>query len=110
MTETPAQTPLQRPESAADSQPALPEGGPAPAKASRATKRLGTESNGTRPEPSVTPWPSASSGCSEPRSSAWPPMPCESPWFCRRLGLLDYDQGLVGPQRIVERCFELCWR
>lgn len=31
----------------------------------------------------------------------------ESPWFCRRLGLLDFDQGLVGPMCIVERGFEL---
>ena len=33
--------------------------------------------------------------------------PVESPWFCRRLGLLDSDQGLVGPLCIVERGFEL---
>lgn len=33
---------------------------------------------------------------------------CESPWFCRRLGLLDFDQGLVGPLGIVERGLELC--
>jgi hypothetical protein len=32
----------------------------------------------------------------------------ESPWFCRRLGLLDFDQGLVVPLGIVERGFELC--
>ena len=32
----------------------------------------------------------------------------ESPWFCRRLDLLDSDQGLVGPLCIVERSFELC--
>ncbi|RUP00952.1 MAG: hypothetical protein EKK34_31680, partial [Mycobacterium sp.] len=31
----------------------------------------------------------------------------ESPWFCRRLGLLDSDQWLVGPLCIVERGFEL---
>ena len=31
----------------------------------------------------------------------------ESPWFCRRLGLLDFDQGLVAPLGIVERGFEL---
>ena len=31
----------------------------------------------------------------------------ETPWFCRRLGLLDFDQGLVGPLCIVERGFEL---
>ncbi|RUP04390.1 MAG: hypothetical protein EKK34_14715, partial [Mycobacterium sp.] len=30
----------------------------------------------------------------------------ESPWFCRRLGLLDSDQWLVGPLCIVERGFE----
>jgi hypothetical protein len=30
----------------------------------------------------------------------------ETPWFCRRLGLLDSDQGLVGPLCIVERGFE----
>ena len=35
------------------------------------------------------------------------PFP-ESPWVCRRLGLLDFDQGLVAPQGIVERGFELC--
>ena len=34
----------------------------------------------------------------------------ETPWFCRRLGLLDSDQGLVGPWAIVERGFELCGR
>ncbi|WP_236746281.1 hypothetical protein, partial [Mycobacteroides abscessus] len=27
----------------------------------------------------------------------------EPPWFCRRLGLLDSDQGLGGPLGIVER-------
>ncbi|WP_236741683.1 hypothetical protein, partial [Mycobacteroides abscessus] len=27
----------------------------------------------------------------------------ESPWKSRRLGLLDFDQGLVGPLGIVER-------
>jgi hypothetical protein len=36
--------------------------------------------------------------------------PCErhreTPWFCWRLGLLDSDQGLVGPWVIVERSFE----
>ncbi|WP_207551299.1 hypothetical protein, partial [Mycobacteroides abscessus] len=32
----------------------------------------------------------------------------ESPWKSRRLGLLDFDQGLVGPLGIVERGFELC--
>ena len=31
----------------------------------------------------------------------------ESPWVVRRLGLLDSDQGLVGPLCIVERGFEL---
>lgn len=31
----------------------------------------------------------------------------ESPWFCRRLGLLDFDQGLAVPLGIVERGFEL---
>lgn len=31
----------------------------------------------------------------------------ETPWFCRRLELLDSDQGLVGPLCIVERRFEL---
>ncbi len=31
----------------------------------------------------------------------------ETPWFCRRLGLLDFGQGLVGPLGIVERGFEL---
>ncbi len=30
-------------------------------------------------------------------------MADESPWFCRRLGLLDSDQWLVGPLCIVER-------
>jgi len=30
----------------------------------------------------------------------------ETPWFCRRLELLDSDQGLVGPLCIVERRFE----
>jgi hypothetical protein len=34
----------------------------------------------------------------------------ETPWFCRRLGLLDSDQWLVGPWCIVERGFELCRR
>ncbi|GAB4912926.1 hypothetical protein MAHJHV34_47250 [Mycobacterium avium subsp. hominissuis] len=34
----------------------------------------------------------------------------ESPWFRWRLGLLDFDQGLVGPFRSVERGFELCGR
>ena len=33
----------------------------------------------------------------------------ESPWFRWRLGLLDFDQGLVGPFRSVEDGFELCW-
>jgi hypothetical protein len=32
----------------------------------------------------------------------------ESPWFRRRLGLLDFDQGLVVPLGSVERGFELC--
>ena len=32
----------------------------------------------------------------------------ESPWFWRRLGLLDFDQGLVAPLGILERGFELC--
>ncbi|WP_236715810.1 hypothetical protein, partial [Mycolicibacterium phlei] len=32
---------------------------------------------------------------------------CEAPWVSRRLGLLDSDQGLVGPVCIVERGFEL---
>ncbi len=31
----------------------------------------------------------------------------EAPWVSRRLGLLDSDQGLVGPVCIVERGFEL---
>ncbi|SPX94876.1 type VII secretion target [Mycobacterium xenopi] len=31
----------------------------------------------------------------------------ETPWVSRRLGLLDSDQGLVGPVCIVERSFEL---
>lgn len=31
----------------------------------------------------------------------------ETPWVSRRLGLLDPDQGLVGPVCIVERGFEL---
>lgn len=31
----------------------------------------------------------------------------ESPWFCRRLDLLDSDQGLVDPLGIVERGLEL---
>jgi hypothetical protein len=35
-------------------------------------------------------------------------MRVETPWVCRRLGLLDSDQGLVGPWVIVERGFELC--
>jgi GGDEF domain-containing protein len=34
----------------------------------------------------------------------------ESPWFRWRLGLLDFDQGLVGPFRSVEDGFELCGR
>ena len=34
----------------------------------------------------------------------------ESPWFRWRLGLLDFDQGLVGPIRSVEDGFELCGR
>jgi putative transposase len=33
--------------------------------------------------------------------------PSETPWVSRRLGLLDSDQGLVGPVCIVERGFEL---
>ena len=33
----------------------------------------------------------------------------ESHWFCRRLGLLDCDQGLGAPLGIVERGFELRW-
>jgi transposase len=32
----------------------------------------------------------------------------ETPWFCRRLGLLDSGQGLVGPWVIVEEGFEFC--
>ena len=31
----------------------------------------------------------------------------ETPWFRWRLGLWDFDQGLVGPVRSVERGFEL---
>ncbi|GAB4672249.1 hypothetical protein MOKP101_47910 [Mycobacterium avium subsp. hominissuis] len=31
----------------------------------------------------------------------------ETPWVSRRLGLLDSDQGLVGPVCIVESSFEL---
>ncbi|WP_041781972.1 hypothetical protein [Mycolicibacterium chubuense] len=31
----------------------------------------------------------------------------EPRWFCRRLELLDFDQGLVDPLGIVERRFEL---
>lgn len=34
----------------------------------------------------------------------------EPPWFCRRLGLLDSDQRLIGPVCIVEGGFELDWR
>ena len=34
----------------------------------------------------------------------------ETPWFRWRLGLLDFDQGLVGPFHSVERGFELCGR
>ena len=34
----------------------------------------------------------------------------EPHWICWRLGLLDFDQGLVGPFRSVERLLELCWR
>ena len=34
----------------------------------------------------------------------------ETPWFRWRLGLLDFDQGLVGPFRSVEDGFELCGR
>ena len=34
----------------------------------------------------------------------------ESPWFAWRLGLLDFDQCLVGPFRSVEDGFELCRR
>src|SRR5262245_21399683 len=30
----------------------------------------------------------------------------ETPWFCRRLGLVDSDQGLIGPWVIVEGGFE----
>ncbi|WP_207554143.1 hypothetical protein, partial [Mycobacteroides abscessus] len=30
-------------------------------------------------------------------------LTAEPPWFCRRLGLLDSDQGLGGPLGIVER-------
>jgi hypothetical protein len=30
------------------------------------------------------------------------------PWFCRRLELLDFDQGLVGPFRSVEDVLKLC--
>lgn len=33
--------------------------------------------------------------------------PFETPWVSWRLGLLDSDQGLVGPVCIVERGFEL---
>ena len=32
--------------------------------------------------------------------------PYEAPWFRRRLGLLDSDQGFVGPLCIVDRGFE----
>jgi putative transposase len=32
----------------------------------------------------------------------------ESPWLCRRLGLLDFDQVLVAPLGIVEGGFEFC--
>lgn len=39
--------------------------------------------------------------------TAWPGWPSETPWVSRRLGLLDSDQGLVGPVCIVERSFEL---
>ncbi|WP_394328494.1 DUF6575 domain-containing protein [Mycobacterium avium] len=35
------------------------------------------------------------------------PSEIETPWVSRRLGLLDSDQGLVGPVCIVERSFEL---
>ncbi len=38
------------------------------------------------------------------------PVFFESPWFRWRLGLLDFDQGLVGPVRSVEDGFELCGR
>ena len=34
----------------------------------------------------------------------------ETLWFRWRLGLLDFDQGLVGPFRSVEDGFELCGR
>ena len=34
----------------------------------------------------------------------------ETPWFRWRLGLLDFDQGLVGPFRSVEDGCELCGR
>jgi hypothetical protein len=34
----------------------------------------------------------------------------ESPWLWWRLGLFDFDQGLVGPFRSVEGLLELCWR
>ena len=34
----------------------------------------------------------------------------ETHWFRWRLGLLDFDQGLVGPFCSVEDGFELCGR
>jgi hypothetical protein len=37
-------------------------------------------------------------------------MMSETPWFGWRLWLLDFDQGLVGPFRSVERGFVLCGR
>ena len=35
-------------------------------------------------------------------------MPAEAPWVWWRLGLLDSDQGLVGPLGSGERLLELC--
>ncbi len=44
---------------------------------------------------------------SNQRNGSRPRTLYEAPWVSRRLGLLDSDQGLVGPVCIVERGFEL---
>ncbi|WP_074293194.1 hypothetical protein [Mycobacteroides abscessus] len=56
----------------------------------------------------ATRYPSGELGFRQPLTDLNGSTLNESPWKSRRLGLLDFDQGLVGPLGIVERGFELC--
>ena len=69
MTETPTDTTLSGAESPADGLSTHADGDTAPYLLRGGTERPAIAWSGTRLEPSVTPWPSESSGCSEPKSN-----------------------------------------